>query len=203
VASKPNPAANGLPEADTTGNADRVASSNKSDASTAPSAASSSVTPKDDVPEFVRPVAKRPGLIAQSRALVTEQQFMRARASEPEPKASSDAKSSTPAPAPVVVPKVEAEDYARRTTETLRQQGTLKPTQSVRLPRQQETPNTRVWREDDTPASAEERRPFGLVVEDTNPAFTPEGIPLRTDIPAGVSPLEKVGADKPLWKKPE
>ncbi|MBL9129862.1 MAG: hypothetical protein JNG86_01590, partial [Verrucomicrobiaceae bacterium] len=204
VSSKPDPASNSLPEAITTGNAGRVASSNKADASTVPSTASSSAAPKDDMPEFVRPAAKRPGLIAQSRALVTERQFKRSRASEPEPKAEiSTPKSSTPAPAPVVVPKVEAEDYARRTTATLRQQGTLKPTQSVRLPRQQETTNTRVWREEDTPATAEERRPFGLVVEDTNPAFTPEGIPLRTDIPAGVSPLEKTGADKPLWKKPE
>jgi hypothetical protein len=155
------------------------------------------------MPEFVRPAAKRTGLVAQSRTLVTEQQLKQAHTPAPETQASSDARSSTPAPAPVLVPKEEAQDYALRTTETLRQQGTLKPAQTVRLPRQHETTNARVWREEDTPATAQERRPFGLVVEDTNPASTPQGIPLRTDIPAGTSPLEKTGADKPLWKRPE
>jgi hypothetical protein len=158
---------------------------------------------KKDMPEFVRPAAKRPGVIAQSRTLVTEQQFNRASTAAPAPQANSNGKSSTPAPVPAVVPKEDAQHYARRTTDTLRQQGTLKPTQTVRLPRQQETTNARVWREEDTPATAQERRPFGLVVEDTNPSFTPEGIPLRTDIPAGTSPLEKTGVDKPLWKRPE
>ncbi|MBE7495312.1 MAG: hypothetical protein HS117_10215 [Verrucomicrobiaceae bacterium] len=159
----------------------------------------------DERPAFVRPAVKRTGLIAQSRSLVTERQIQHARSSgTPAPDAARSPAMSAPSPpAPAVVPKHEAEDFARRTTEVLRQQGTLRPTQQVRLPRQQETANTRVWREEDTPATAEERRPFGLVVEDTAPAFTPEGIPLRTDIPDGTSPLEKTGADKPLWKRPE
>lgn len=192
-----------LPESMTTESPARVSASKKADANLRASTPGSAAVLKKDLPEFVRPAAKRPGLVAQSRTLVTEQQFNRASTDAPEPQANSNSRSSTPAPAPAVVPKEEAQDYARRTTDTLRQQGTLKPTQTVRLPRQQETTNARVWREEDTPVTAQERRPFGLVVEDTNPAFTPEGIPLRTDIPAGASPLEKTGADKPLWKRSE
>ncbi|WP_395744520.1 hypothetical protein [Prosthecobacter sp.] len=58
-------------------------------------------------------------------------------------------------------------------------------------------------REDGRRASRGERHPFGLVAAQEVPSFTPEGIPLRTDLRAGVSALEKTGADKPLWKRPE
>lgn len=45
--------------------------------------------------------------------------------------------------------------------------------------------------------------PAGIVVDDAKYAFTPEGIPVRRDVPTGVSPLEKIVADKPLWKRTE
>jgi len=168
----------------------------------------SAVTTSDvmrERPTFVRPAVKRSGVIAQSRSLVTERQIQNVRSSIMPTAGAANSppmRASTP-PKPAIVPKQEAEDFARRTTSELRRQGTLRPTQQVRLPRQQETNNTRVWRQEDTPAATDERRPFGLVVEDTSPAFSPEGIPLRTDIPAGASPLNKTGADKPLWKRPK
>lgn len=155
-------------------------------------------------PAFVRPAVKRSGVMAQSRSLVTERQIQHVRSSVTPTAVAANMptmSASTP-PKPAIVPKQEAEDFARRTTAELRRQGTLRPTQQVRLPRQQETNNTRVWRQEDTPAASDERRPFGLVVEDTAPAFTQEGIPLRTDIPAGASPLKKTGVDQPLWKRP-
>jgi hypothetical protein len=154
-------------------------------------------------PDFVRPAVTRTGLIAQSRSLVTERQIQHEfSTSTTAPDAAKSPAVSAPSPAtPAVVPKHEAEEFARRITEVLHQQGTLRPTQQVRLPRQEETANARVWRQEDTPTTAEERRPFGIVVEDKNPSFTPDGIPLRTDIPAGTSPLEKTGVDRSLWKR--
>jgi hypothetical protein len=104
---------------------------------------------------------------------------------------------------PARVRQQEARSFAAQMTEQMRKQRLIKPDERIRLPRSIETPNPTIWREDDTPATAEERRPFGLVLAEENPAFTPEGIPLRTDIPAGSSPLEKTGPDKPLWKRPE
>jgi hypothetical protein len=72
---------------------------------------------------------------------------------------------------------------------------------------------------------AGERRPFGLVLEEKDQALAlqyersvaervalaagavdelmVEGIPVRTDVPPGVSALEKTGPDKPLWQRPE
>jgi hypothetical protein len=101
------------------------------------------------------------------------------------------------------VSQQEAREYAQQTTKKLREQGLLNPHQQVRLPLTSETNNTRIWREDETPGSKEERRPFGLIITDEKPLMTPEGIPLRTDIPAGTSALQKNGPDKPLWKRPE
>ena len=121
-------------------------------------------------------------------------------------------------PAEVTLP--EARAYSARLTDSLRQSGTLSATRSVRLPTKAETTNPRVWRQDDSPAKPQEVRPFGVVVEESDPAacaalaseapavpaaqpaHTPEGIPLRTDIPEGTSPLEKSGPDKSLWKRP-
>ncbi len=160
---------------------------------------------EEERPAFVRPNVQRNGLIAQSRSLVTERQIQRLRSAGTS--ALEAVKFPTPSsptpPTPALVSKPEAEDFVRRTGEELRQQGNLRPTQQLRLPRQQETTNARIWRQEDTPTTTDERRPFGLVVEDTAPAFTPEGIPLRTDIPAGASSLNKTGADKPLWKRPK
>jgi hypothetical protein len=165
------------------------------------------------MPQFVKPTIQRPGVIAQSRTLVTDQQYHQlqaAKAPSNPPAVSLPSSKTTPASAsqprvttPATVRQEEARTYAQRTTEKLRQQKALTPAQRARLPRSTEAPSKRIWREDDTPTTADERRPFGLVIEDTNPAFTPEGIPLRTDIPAGTSPLQKTGADKPLWKRPE
>lgn len=154
----------------------------------------------NDTPTFVRPKTKQPGLIAQTRTLVAEEQLHRS-----SKKSSPAAAPAVPAskPAPAHVRQEEARAYAQQTTEYLRKQKAVTPSQSVRLPRKAEAPNQKIWREDDTPASADERRPFGLVIVDEKAAVTPEGIPLRTDIPAGTSPLEKTGTDKPLWQRPQ
>jgi hypothetical protein len=158
-------------------------------------------------PKFVRPTRKQPGIIARTSELVTEPEFRQA----PKP-AAAQAKPGQTSAKPVTVTKPapparvrqqEARTFAAQTTEQLREQGLIKPGQRIRLPRSTETPNPTIWREDDAPVTPEERRPFGLVLAEENPASTPEGIPLRTDIPAGASPLEKTGADKPLWKRPE
>jgi hypothetical protein len=170
--------------------------------------ASGKVARPSHAPEFVRPVTKKTGVIAQTRALISEDQFHQTSKNT----TASDAPAASPAPSkasepnaspPARVRQEEALKYAQQTTERLRSEKILTPGQQARLPRSSEAPSTRIWREDDTPATADERRPFGLVIEETNPAFTPEGIPLRTDIPEGKSSLEKTGADKPLWKRPE
>ncbi len=158
-------------------------------------------------PKFVRPTRKQPGIIARTRELITEPEFRQATkpaAAQAKPGQTSVKPVATTKPAPPArVRQQEARTFAAQTTEQLRKQGLIKPDQRIRLPRSTETPNPTIWREDDTPATAEERRPFGLVLAEENPAFTPEGIPLRTDIPVGSSPLEKTGPDKPLWKRPE
>jgi hypothetical protein len=149
-------------------------------------------------PVFVRPKVKRPGLIAQTHALITHEELA---AAAPQAAPPADPAQDVKAkPAPARVRQDEARTYAQKTTETFRQQGVLTPTQRVRLPRSTETASKKIWREEDKPATPDERRPFGLVVVEEK---TPEGIPLRTDIPAGTSPLDKTGADKPLWKRPE
>ncbi len=153
---------------------------------------------------FVKPKGKRAGVLAQSHALITQENMADAGQSAHSSTKAQNPKSKS---APAAVPQMEARKYAERTTENFRQQGALTATQRVRLPRSTETTNKKVWREDDKPATPDERRPFGLVVVDEKAAApaaaTPEGIPLRTDIPAGTSSLEKTGADKPLWKRPE
>lgn len=158
-------------------------------------------------PKFVRPKQKQPGIIARTRDLVTEPEFRRApkpavTQAKPGQTPSKPVAATKPAP-PARVRQQEARSFAARTTEQLREQGLIKPGQRIRLPRSTETPNPTIWREDDAPVTPEERRPFGLVLAEENPAHTPEGIPLRTDLPAETSPLEKTGADKPLWKRPE
>jgi hypothetical protein len=158
-------------------------------------------------PKFVRPTRKQPGIIARTSELVTEPEFREAPKSaaaqaKPGQASAKPAAVAKPAP-PARVRQQEARTFAAQTTEQLREQGLIKPGQRIRLPRSTETPNPTIWREDDAPVTPEERRPFGLVIAEENSAFTPEGIPLRTDIPAGASPLEKTGADKPLWKRPE
>lgn len=170
-------------------------------ATTAPQKASSkNKSQRTGAPVFVRPKVKRPGLIAQTQALVTHEELA-ATASKSSPAATSP-QSPQPKRAPAHVPQAEARMYAEQTTAAFRQQGALPPTQRVRLPRSTETTSKKIWREDDKPATADERRPFGLVVVDETLPM-PGTIPTRTDIPAGTSPLEKNGADKPLWKRPE
>jgi hypothetical protein len=153
-------------------------------------------------PVFVKPSVQRSGLIAQSKGLITEPQIRRNQTNQPTDKPATAPKSPS-LPAPAKVRQQEARQFAQETTDNMRRQGLLKPEQKVRLPKLAESNNPRIWREDETPASADERRPFGLIVVDENPATTPEGIPLRTDIPAGASALQKTGPDKPLWKRPE
>lgn len=151
-------------------------------------------------PVFVRPVHKRPGVVAQTRTLVTEKQYAPPAATKTA-KPAAEGKNTDNAPA--CVRQQEARSYAQQATKELQQKKVLPPTQHVRLPRRAETTNPAVWHEDDTPATADERRPFGLVVAEEKPGFTPEGIPVRTDVPAGTSPLRQNGPDKPLWKRPE
>lgn len=153
-------------------------------------------------PAFVRPAQKRSGVVAQTRTLITEKQYAppsAAKAARPAGEEKTTATGSTPAR----VRQQEARSYAQQATRQLREQKALPPNLQVRLPRRAETTNPAVWHEDDTPATADERRPFGLVVVEEKPDLTPEGIPLRTDVPAGTSPLQQNGADKPLWKRPE
>ncbi|MGV3659058.1 MAG: hypothetical protein ACO1TE_02705 [Prosthecobacter sp.] len=155
----------------------------------------------DTKPVFVRPAHKLPGVVAQTRTLITEKQY--SPPSAPEAAAKPAAEEKTTSNAPARVRQQEARSYAQQATRQLQQQKALPPTQRVRLPRRAETTNPAVWHEDDAPAASDERRPFGLVVAEEKPGVTPEGIPLRTDIPAGTSPLQQNGADKPLWKRPE
>ena len=157
-------------------------------------------------PVFVKPSVQRTGLIAQSKGLISEPQIRRNQTNKSAAESSSPqatASKSPSRPAPAKVRKQEAREFAQQTTDNLRQQGLLKPQQKVRLPKIAESNNPRIWREDEPPTSADEHRPFGLIVVDENPAITPEGIPLRTDIPAGTSALQKTGPDKPLWKRLE
>ncbi len=173
--------------------------------------AAKTLPPRQPEPEFVKPAIPKTGLIAQSRRLITEDQFQHSQpqAAKPpvkvgQPPAASIPKSNpTVAPQPAKVLQQQAREFARRTTEKMHQQGQLKPQQKVRLPKVSETTNPKIWREDEAPVSTDERRPFGLIVADDNPTTTPEGIPQRTDIPVGTSPLQKTGPDKPLWKRPE
>ena len=104
---------------------------------------------------------------------------------------------------PVRVTQADALQFAAQATTTLRQTGKLKPTEKVRLPRKSEAKNPAIWHEDDVPSTEAEEKPFGLVITRETEDRSPEGIPLRTDIPEGRSPLEKTGPDKPLWKRPE
>ena len=153
------------------------------------------------VPDFIAPPKRRGQIVAQSKNLITQAEVR----NSPAAGTSSQAQASSPA----IVAHEEARQFARQATETLKAKGLLQPGQTARLPRSSETPNTQVWREDDQPSSAEERRPFGVVIAEDEPAdsansaFTPERIPERTDIPPGTSPLEKTGPDKPLWKRPQ
>ena len=112
------------------------------------------------------------------------------------------------------VTKPQAQTYAQKATQTWQAEGRLPPTQRFRLPRQQETRSTQIWREEDAPTSPQERRTFGLVLVDTqvdagsssasssSATMTPEGIPVRP-VPEGESALKKTGPDKPLWTRPE
>lgn len=168
---------------------------------------------KESKPVFVLPARKQPGVIAQTRTLITEEQFHRpvravkvAKASVPPAtsnSASVESEDLVPKAIPVHVLKQEASAFAAQTDSQLRQKGTLNPSEHIRLPKRSEVENPAIWHDEDTPAVADERRPFGLVLSNEKSVFTPEGIPLRSDIPPGVSPLEKTGADKPLWKRPE
>lgn len=151
-------------------------------------------------PAFVRPAQKRSGVVAQTRTLITEKQYAPPSASKA-PRPAGEEKTTGSAPARVR--QQEARSYAQQATQQMREQKALPPNLQVRLPRRAETTNPAVWHEDDTPATADERRPFGLVVVEEKPDLTPEGIPLRTDIPAGTSPLQQNGPDKPLWKRPK
>jgi hypothetical protein len=156
--------------------------------------------PKNTVKQlaFVRPSSPRPGLIAQTARLVDSSEI-----DEDVPNSPAVSRKKQTTEQPAKVSHAEAKAFAGKTTEKMRAKGELKPTQQARLPLLSEAPNPKIWREDDAPLSAEERRPFGLVISDESQRETTEGIPLRTDIPAGTSPLEKTGADKPLWKRPE
>lgn len=159
-------------------------------------------------PKFVGPTRKQPGIIARTGDLATEPEFRQA----PRPAAaqgklgqtsSKPVAANKPAPPPARVHQQEARRFAAQTSAQQRWPGLTRPDPRTRLPRSIEKPNPEKWREDDAPATPEDGRHIGLVLAGANPAFTPEGIPLRTDIPAGVSPLEKTGVDKPLWRRLE
>ena len=114
------------------------------------------------------------------------------------------------------VTQAQAREFAAHATRTWQAANRIPATQHFRLPTREETRDTKIWRDDDTPAQPGERRPFGLVLVAQPPpaapatsagaapqtALTPEGIPVRV-LPEGESALKKHGPDKPLWKKPE
>ncbi|WP_395744782.1 hypothetical protein [Prosthecobacter sp.] len=170
-------------------------------------------------PVFVPAARKLPGLIAQTLTLITEGQFHPGAKTTPPPSPAPPSSQDSPQAAvplaiaaseepvpkaiPVHVLHEEARVYAAETTQQLQQKGTLSLSEHIRLPKRTEAANASIWHDEDKPLTAGERRPFGLVLSNEKSAFTPEGIPLRTDIPAGTSPLEKTGADKPLWKRPQ
>jgi hypothetical protein len=193
VKSKTGPAS--LSEPGKSGPKSLVPSGNAGTAST-PKSEDAKRTPKH--PTFVRSTSQRPGIIAQSARLINSDEF--SEVVPPSPNVPIQ-KQSTQHPA--MVSHAEARHFAEQTTVEMREKGLLKPSQRARLPRLAEAPNAKIWREDDSPKTEKERRPFGLIISEDAPASTPEGIPLRTDIPAGTSPLEKTGPDKPLWKRPE
>ena len=117
------------------------------------------------------------------------------------------------------VTQTQAREFAAHATRTWQAANRIPTTQHFRLPTREETSDTKIWRDDDTPAQPRERRPFGLVLVAQPPpadpssptpaastapqtGLTPEGIPVRV-LPEGESALKKHGPDKPLWKKPE
>jgi|GEM_PF-3492479 len=165
-------------------------------------------------PAFKKPRSKRTGIVSQTKDLVKQTEIAA------QPAATPNAPSPSPGhDRPAAVTQRDAKSYASRLTENLKAANEITKTQTVRLPTSTETNSTKIWRHDDQPKVETETRPFGLVIEETDPASrsalaaaesespppseTPEGIPLRTDIPPGTSPLEKNGPDKPLWKRPE
>jgi hypothetical protein len=167
-----------------------------------------------------RPTSQ-PGVVAQTESLIPQKA----------PKDTIARATVKPVVRPVRLTKPEALAYAAQTDQRLRQEGKLTPTQRVRLPRRSESRNSHVWTEEDdapptpsttsttTPPAASPplpiRRPFGLLIEDAAPRPTPPPvpeaprvkplgqIPLRTDVPAGESPLQHTTTPRPLWTRPE
>jgi len=156
-------------------------------------------------PSFVLPKDKHHGMVAQSRSLITEQEMLSVlhlepRSSPTEPKKYEPGGKGAHA---ALVPLEVAVTFAQALTDRLRNQGLIGTGQIARLPRRAESANLKIWHEDDVPKATTEQRPFGLIIVEENPARTAGGIPLRTDIPPGTSPLEKTGPDKPLWQRPQ
>lgn len=176
------------------------------------------------------PKAARNGVILQSKALITTKQFQ-SYLPEPRPGQPPRQSASTPpatsnspnlnAQKPNVIAQItksEADAFVQEVTRQWHKSGEIPSHQHVRLPKAAETTNTTIWRQEDVPKSPEEQRPIGIVLQEVSPPQplqttpasktspskdrTRQGIPLRTDIPAGTSPLEKNGPDTPLWKRP-
>jgi hypothetical protein len=160
------------------------------------------------------PAKASAGVISHTKSVINEQEFNHALHAKPVAQTAPPATASTAppptAPRAVKVTKPQAQAFASWTTRAYQNEGRIPTSQRFRLPKTTEAPSPKVWREDDTPASPADKKPFGLVLVDTPtdsappPAIihTPEGIPVR-NLPEGESALKKNGPDKPLWKRPE
>ena len=150
-----------------------------------------------------QPAKRVRGVAAHTANVITEQEY-----NDEEQTAATAAASVPTQPRVVKATKSQAQAFADKSTRTWQSEGRIQPAQHFRLPKQSETRNARIWREEDEPSSPKERRAFGLVLTEDSPnpepatTTTAEGIPVR-NVPEGQSALKKDGPDKPLWKRPE
>jgi len=155
-------------------------------------------------PKLVLKSPKTPvyGIVAQTETVISELEFN----SAPVPLSAQQDGGMLTKPRAAKVTKAQAQTFAQDITAEWKSQGRIPPTQRLRLPKQCETSNTRIWREEDEPGTAAERRTFGMVLSDdsapSTSKVTPEGIPVRS-VPVGQSALEKSVPDRPLWKRPQ
>jgi hypothetical protein len=178
---------------------------------------------RSPVVELVPPQKPRAGVVAHTRGLVSKVFF--------EAAVKGDVAELVKGPAGggelAAVTREQADAFAGWMTRLHRELGLIGGSQEFRLPRAEETSSPKIWRVDDAAVGAGERRPFGLVLEEKDQALAVQyersvaervalaagagavdelmvdGIPVRTDVPPGVSALEKTGPDKPLWQRPE
>jgi len=171
--------------------------------------------------DIVVPRLAREGVVGHSRGLITAEMFSLALGDQVIDSVPPKTAPGAPAQAAALVrvSRPQALAFAAWLTRGHRAAGLIASDQSYRLPTREEASSPQIWHQDEPPFAAEDTRPFGVVLVERSAqpsdatlpaaipvlpaAVTPEGIPLRTDIPEGTSPLKKVGPDKPLWKSPE